>query len=172
MTIGIQGTTVSGSNIDLTSNGITKEEILENSKTQYASKEKQSNEEKAASIEISKEAKENYLALQMGIRDMENAKKQGEAMQESITEMGKAMVIFRRISKGDKVPLKDEKKLMEYSAELYQMAKTAAMLAQNDKPKKYKSVDEDNDHADALQNLQNEGKDTTESDVVEMGEKQ
>ena len=46
------------------------------------------------------------------------------------------------------------------------------LFCQNDKPKKYKSVDEDNDHADALQNLQNEGKDTTESDVVEMGEKQ
>ena len=43
------------------------------------------------------------------------------------------------------MPLRDEKKLMEYSSDLYQMAKAAAMINAGKKHKKHKSLYEDED---------------------------
>ena len=39
--------------------------------------------------------------------------------------------------------LKEEKKLMEYSAEMYQAAKNIASMRKNEEPKKYKSVEDE-----------------------------
>ena len=58
-------------------------------------------------------------------------------------ELAKIMEIVRRIANGDKVPHKDEKKLLEYNSKLYMAAKAAASLRHNKKPKKYKSLYED-----------------------------
>lgn len=60
-------------------------------------------------------------------------------------DYGKVLKIARRIAKGDKVPAYDEKKLMEYSMDLYQMAKASAMLHANEKHKKHKSLYKDED---------------------------
>lgn len=57
------------------------------------------------------------------------AKQQGDAMQDAIDKEVKAMEIARRIARGGHVPLQDEQLLMEYSSEMYQMAKQAAMMA-------------------------------------------
>lgn len=92
-----------------------------------------------ASLEISNEAMRRYM--EQFRQDMERTKEQNK---ESSDDFGKIMTIYRRIAKGDKVPGKDEKKLLKYSNELYQAAKMSASIANNKKPKKYKSV-EDND---------------------------
>ena len=63
------------------------------------------------------------------VANMESSKQQGEAMKEYYEDMGKIMEVARRIMKGGIVPADDEKKLMEYSMELYQAAKNMGALA-------------------------------------------
>lgn len=72
------------------------------------------------------------------------AKQQSEAMEDAAEDMAKALETARRIARGDIVPAQDEKKLLEYDDELYQMAKNAAMLhAMDEERKKHKSLYED-----------------------------
>ncbi len=75
------------------------------------------------------------------------AKQQEDAMKEAVLTEVKAMEIARRIAKGGKVPIQDEKLLMEYNKDLYMMSKQAALLAkQHDE---YDSlVDEDSNKDD------------------------
>lgn len=42
--------------------------------------------------------------------------------------MNKIMLVARRIMHGDKVPAKDEKKLMEFDPKLYMMAKSCSYV--------------------------------------------
>lgn len=100
-----------------------------------------------ATLQISEEAMEKYREMQNLLYNMEAAKQQGDAMEDTVDNMGKVMAIFRRICHGDIVPQKDEKMLMEYSTELYQAAKMCAAMAKNKHPKKYKSVEEEEDAA-------------------------
>lgn len=79
-----------------------------------------------------------------GINNSEVAKQQGDTMAEQGKEMRKVMEVARRIMHGDKVPAKDEKKLMEFDWKLYAMAKNAAaMLEAQRKRKEHKSLWED-----------------------------
>lgn len=73
----------------------------------------------------------------------EVSKQQGDAMKEYGEDMAKIMEIARRISKGGIVPYKDEKKLMEYSMELYMSAKNLAVLAKEKDRQKYDSLWDD-----------------------------
>lgn len=57
------------------------------------------------------------------------AEQQGDTMKQLIKDQAKALEIARRIASGGQVPMQDEKALMEYSSELYQMAKQAAIMA-------------------------------------------
>lgn len=68
------------------------------------------------------------------------AEQQGDAAEEYAIEMGKIMQVARRIMSGAIVPASDEKKLMEYSNELYQAAKNIGALMQQQKREKYKSL--------------------------------
>ena len=61
--------------------------------------------------------------------NMVSAKQQGDAMKDYVEDLGKIMEVARRIMKGGIVPAEDEKKLMEYSMELYQAAKNMGALA-------------------------------------------
>lgn len=70
----------------------------------------------------------------------ESAKQQGEAMEEQAREMRKIMIVARRLMHGDKVPAKDEQKLMEFDPKLYAMAKNAGALAKLQKRKEHKSL--------------------------------
>ncbi len=74
------------------------------------------------------------------IMEAESSKQQGEAMAKSMEDMIKCMKIFHRIAKGDKVPPYDEKKLMEFDAKLYMVAKSMALTAVQEKRKKHKSL--------------------------------
>lgn len=73
----------------------------------------------------------------------EVAKQQGDAMEEYGEDLAKIMEIARRISKGGIVPYEDEKKLMEYSMELYMSAKNLAVLAKEKDRQKYDSLWDD-----------------------------
>lgn len=58
-----------------------------------------------------------------------SAKQQGKAMEDYVEDLGKIMEVARRIMKGGIVPASDERKLMEYSMEMYQAAKNMGALA-------------------------------------------
>ena len=78
------------------------------------------------------------------VANMEVAKQQGEAMEEYAVDLGKIMEVARRIMKGGIVPPTDEKKLMEYSMELYQAAKNIGALVKKEK-EEYDSLWEDDE---------------------------
>ena len=82
------------------------------------------------------------------ISNMESAKQQGEAMEESMVDLGKIMEVARRIMNGGIVPPTDEKKLMDYSMELYQAAKNIGALTKKEK-EEYESLwEEEEDKQD------------------------
>lgn len=71
------------------------------------------------------------------------ASEQADAYAEAAKDMQKIMLVARRIMHGDKVPAKDEKKLMEYDYKLYAMAKNAGAMAKLKDRKEHKSLWED-----------------------------
>lgn len=75
-----------------------------------------------------------------GIANMESAKQRGEAMEEYVADLGKIMEVARRIMNGGIVPPEDEKKLMEYSMELYQAAKNMAAMLEHREREEYESL--------------------------------
>lgn len=68
---------------------------------------------------------------------------QGEAMGDAMEDLGKIMEVARRIMNGDIVPPSDERKLMEFSEELYQAAKNIAAMKENQKKEEHESLWED-----------------------------
>lgn len=80
---------------------------------------------------------EKLMEQWSSVHDMIAGEQQADAMAEYARDMGKIMLIARRIMHGDKVPSKDEKKLMEFDEKLYQMAKSAGALAKIRDRKKY-----------------------------------
>lgn len=90
---------------------------------------------------------EGINAQKMFLQEAESSKRQGEAAAKQAENYSKCLEVARRIARGDKVSPKDEQKLMEFSSDMYQMAKSMAAAAQNEKVKKHKSLwkDEDDD---------------------------
>lgn len=93
--------------------------------------------------------------------NMVSAEQQGDAMEAYVEDLGKIMEVARRLMKGGIVPLEDEKKLMEYSMELYQSAKNIGALAKEreeydslwedeEEPKEYEDPSEVADNAEVL----------------------
>lgn len=68
------------------------------------------------------------------------ADQQADAAEEYAVELGKIIEVARRIMKGATVPATDEKKLMEYSSEMYQAAKNIGAMVQRQKKEKYDSL--------------------------------
>lgn len=68
------------------------------------------------------------------------AEQQKDAAQEYGEEMGKILAVAHRIMRGGIVPAADERKLMEYSDELYQTAKSIGAMVQRQKKEKYDSL--------------------------------
>ncbi|MCM1159655.1 MAG: hypothetical protein NC412_00395 [Roseburia sp.] len=66
------------------------------------------------------------------------AEQQADAAEEYAIDMGKIMEVARRIMKGAIVPASDEKKLMDFSFEMYQTAKNIGAIAQQQQKKKEK----------------------------------
>lgn len=84
------------------------------------------------------------------VANMESAKQQGEAMEEYAINMGKIMEVARRLMKGAIVPATDEKKLMEYSMELYQAAKNMGAMARQKEKEEYDSLWEEKESPDEV----------------------
>lgn len=87
-----------------------------------------------------KDIKDELSSLDNLIETAESTHQQNEQIEKSAQEFIKILKVYRRISKGDKVPFKDEKKLMDYSHELYASAKNMALLSKNAEGKKHKSL--------------------------------
>jgi len=68
------------------------------------------------------------------------AEQQADAAEEYAVDMAKILEVARRIMKGGIVPATDEKKLMEFSMEMYQMAKNIGSMVQREKKEKYKTL--------------------------------
>lgn len=86
----------------------------------------------------------------VAVANMESAKQQGEAMEEYAIDMGKIMEVARRLMKGAIVPATDEKKLMEYSMELYQAAKNMGALAKQKEKEEYDSLWDDKEESEEV----------------------
>lgn len=90
--------------------------------------------------EQTREIADKLSVLDANIQNAEITRQQSEAMAEAAEEIMKILEVFRRIAKGDQVPATDERKLMEYSQEMYMAAKNMALLNQNCEAKKHKSL--------------------------------
>lgn len=115
-------------------------------------------EENGVKLDLSQQAMDMYL------QQLEAQRNSAKAAGKAAEELGKLMEIARRIAKGDKVPAKDEQKLMEYSNDLYQAAKMSAMLNRNKKPKKHKSLFEEEEDRDKREKLRALEKDAVQGD--------
>lgn len=90
--------------------------------------------------------------------NMVSAEQQGEAMEEYVEDLGKIMEVARRLMKGGIVPASDEKKLMEYSMEMYQAAKNMGALAKQKEKEEYDSLwdeEEEKEYEDPIETADN-----------------
>lgn len=130
--------------------------------TQYLEREKELQEKIE---ELSKQIKKDEKGLdalveqEVGIINSEVSKQQADAMQEYGENMAKCLEIARRLSRGDKVPLQDEKKLMDFNMEIYQMAKNMATLNMDKKHKEWDSLwaedEEEKEYDDPMETAAN-----------------
>lgn len=86
---------------------------------------------------------DKLLEQKFAIEDMIVSEQQCDAMEEYAEDLGKIMEVARRIMKGGTVPPNDEKKLMDYSFELYQAAKNIGAMVKQRKKEEYESLWED-----------------------------
>ncbi len=96
----------------------------------------------------------------------EASKRTGDAMAEKAQNDAKCIEIARRIARGDKVPPKDEQKLLEFSAEMYQVAKNMAIMAKREKPKEHDSLWDDEEENGEPEQSVDEVVDNMECSIV------
>lgn len=100
--------------------------------------------EEAATLELSinnvvERFEENLKVLdqlteqEAAVWNAEVARQQADVMEDAAIELGKIMEVAHRIAKGAIVPATDEKKLLDYSFEMYQAAKSMGAMAQMQK---------------------------------------
>ncbi len=117
-----------------------------NGKTIYANE--------AATLELTMEAVEEkqteykeYMEKLMeqwsATTNMISTEQQNEAMKEHVADLAKVLEVARRLMKGAIVPAKDEKKLMEFSMEMYQAAKNIGAMAKKKEKEEYDSLWDD-----------------------------
>lgn len=98
------------------------------------------------------------------------ADQQADAAQDYAADMGKIMEVARRIMHGDIVPASDEKKLMEFSMEMYQTAKNVGAMVKRQKREKYDSLwgdEEEKEYADPQEAAENAEVSSEGPEVVE-----
>ncbi len=97
-------------------------EALEEKKTQY------------------QEYMEKLTEFETAYVNLLNTKEQGDAVSEAYEDIGKILEVARRIMRGDIVPATDERKLMEFSDELYQAAKNIGELMRQKEREEHESL--------------------------------
>lgn len=124
-----------------------KEELDKKIKTTFDSEKREVYTNEAATLELSigalnekfdenQEVLDRLTQQYASVFNAEASRQQKDAMEDAAVEMGKIMEVARRIGKGARVPANDEKKVMDYSMELYMAAKNLAMLNKMNKKKK------------------------------------
>lgn len=124
-----------------------KGELDKKIKTTFDSEKREVYTNEAATLELSigalnekfdenQEVLDRLTQQYASVFNAEASKQQKDAMEDAAVEMGKIMEVARRIGKGARVPANDEKKVMDYSMELYMAAKNLAMLNKMNKKKK------------------------------------
>lgn len=127
----------------------------------YLEREKELQEkidELSGQIKNNEKTLDDLIEQEAGIFNSMAAKQQGDAMKEYGEEMAKCLEIARRISRGDRVPAQDEKKLMEFNMEIYQMAKEMAAMNMEGKHKEWDSLwgeEEEKEYEDPFEAAQN-----------------
>ncbi len=110
-----------------------------------------SDSEKAENKKKAEEAREKMLReseMDMLEKQLESSNEEAESTAEGFAAFGKCLTIAQRITRGDNVPQKDIKYLMEKEPDLY---KQAIMLRRpNNDPKDYESVLEDEDNESSV----------------------
>lgn len=158
-------------NVEKVNSSLREKEFTKKNEKQDSGKDK---------LTISKEAREklkqelketqlqaNQIDIEQYLSQLEDVEKSKKGME----DMAKLLAIARRIAKGDKVPPKDEKKLMEFNAELYQIAKAAAILNADKKSKKHKSLFDDEEKNDLNEKLRElDSSDPQSGDNIEVSE--
>lgn len=125
--------------------------------TQYLEREKELQEKiEELSRQIKKDEKglDALIEQEVGIINSEVSKQQADAMQKYGEDMAKCLEIARRIGRGDRVPAQDEKKLMDFNMEIYQMAKNMATLHMDEKHKDWDSLwgeEEETEYGDPME---------------------
>ncbi len=104
----------------------------------------------------------------------ESARQQGEAMEEYAEDLGKIMEVAHRLMKGDIVPATDEKKLMEYSMELYQSAKNIGAMRRLEEREEHDSLwkdeEEPEEYADPMEVADNKTVFSDGPDIVDVAD--
>lgn len=101
------------------------------------------------------------------------AEQQKDAAQKYASDLGKVMEVARRIMKGAIVPASDEKKLMEFSFEMYQTAKNIGSMVQREKREKYKSLwkdEEEKQYDDPQEVAENAEAPSAGPEIVDVSE--
>lgn len=86
---------------------------------------------------------DQLMCVRSGYYNAQVSKQQGDLMSEQFQDVAKLMEVARRISKGGRVPVTDEQKLMEYSMVLYLSAKNMAMMNELKDNEEYDSLWDD-----------------------------
>lgn len=127
----------------------------------YLQREKELQEkidELSGQIKNNEKTLDDLIEQEVGIFNSIVAEQQGDAMREYGEEMAKCLEIARRISRGDRVPAQDEKKLMDFNMEIYQMAKEMAAMNMDKKHKEWDSLwgdEEEKEYEDPFKASQN-----------------
>lgn len=127
----------------------------------YLQREKELQEkidELSGQIKNNEKTLDDLIEEEVGIFNSVVAEQQGDAMQKYAEEMAKCLEIARRLSRGDRVPAQDEKKLMDFNMEIYQMAKEMAAMNMDKKHKEWDSLwgdEEEKEYEDPFEASQN-----------------
>ena len=71
---------------------------------------------------------DQLTAQETAVWNAEVARQQADVMEEKAADMAKIMEVAHRIATGGIVPASDEKKLLDYSFEMYQAAKSMGAM--------------------------------------------
>ncbi len=127
----------------------------------YLEREKELQEkidELSGQIKKDEKTLDELIEQEVGIFNSIVAKQQGDAWKEYGEEMAKCLEIARRISRGDRVPAQDEKKLMDFNMDIYKMAKEMAAMNMEGKHKEWDSLwgeEEEKEYEDPFEESQN-----------------
>lgn len=127
----------------------------------YLEREKELQEkidELSGQIKDNEKTLDDLIEQEVGIFNSIASKQQADAMKEYGEEMAKCLEIARRISRGDRVPAQDEKKLMDFNMDIYKMAKEMAAMNMEGKHKEWDSLwgeEEEKEYEDPFEASQN-----------------